>query len=169
MESHLGERVAMPRSADNILEHGWLGRKTGRGFYTYPAKGERTAKPVVSDELIELIVVRAAPAPGASDDSPAALQARLTLPMVNEAARLLAEGVADSADAIDLATLLGMGFPQFRGGLASYADSVGAPELVRQLERLALRHGPRFEPAPLLRELASTGRTLSSFKSGASA
>jgi 3-hydroxyacyl-CoA dehydrogenase/enoyl-CoA hydratase/3-hydroxybutyryl-CoA epimerase len=166
MEPQLGDRVALPRSSDGILEHGWLGRKTGRGFYTYPAKGERSAKPVVSDELIELIVGRAMPSPGAADDSPAAVQARLLLPMVNEAARLLAEGVADSADAIDLATLLGMGFPQFRGGLASYADSVGAPELVRQLDRLALRHGPRFDPAPLLRELAGSGGALSAYQGG---
>ena len=64
--------------------------------------------------------------------------------MVNEAARLLAEGVTDSADTVDLATVLGLGFAPFRGGLAKFADTVGTEKIVAQLEELAAKHGPRF-------------------------
>ncbi|MBC8106895.1 MAG: enoyl-CoA hydratase/isomerase family protein [Anaerolineae bacterium] len=158
MEPHLGERVRLPHGTDQILERGWLGRKTGRGFYVYPPKDQRGAKPKVNDEIVEFMTNSRSG--GARDVSPESIQSRLLLPMVNEAARLLSEGVADSTDAIDTATLLGMGFPQFRGGLAAYADSVGAATLVRQLEELESQHGPRFEPAPLLRELAQNGSKL---------
>jgi 3-hydroxyacyl-CoA dehydrogenase len=146
-----------------MLERGWLGRKTGKGFYTYPSKEQRGMKPTVNLELASAFAGGAAR--GLAPDEPAReMQDRLLLPMVNEAARLLSEGVADSTDAIDLATLLGMGFPQFRGGLAAYADAVGSSELVRKLDALSQRHGPRFEPAPLLRELAQTGATLAAYK-----
>jgi 3-hydroxyacyl-CoA dehydrogenase len=160
MEPHLGERVALPRTVDQIIERGWLGRKTGKGFYTYPPKEQKGAKPTVNSEQAQMLVSRNG---GESNREmpPQAMQQRLLLPMVNETARLMGEGVTDSCDAIDTATLLGMGFPQFRGGLATYADSIGASDLVRQLEEHALRFGPRFEPAPMLRELAQSNRKLS--------
>ena len=71
--------------------------------------------------------------------------------MVNEAAKLLDEGVTDSTDAIDLATVLGTGLAPFRGGLARFADAAGTETIVTKLDELAAKHGPRFEPAPLLR------------------
>lgn len=153
------ELIALPRAADQILERGWLGRKTDRGFYNYPPRAPRAtvAPPTVNNELVTLL--GGARAAASAKDTPSVL-GRLVLPMGNEAARLLSEGVADSTDAIDTATLLGMGFPAFRGGLAAHADFVGAAELVKQLEALAFRHGPRFDPAPLLREVALSGKPL---------
>jgi 3-hydroxyacyl-CoA dehydrogenase len=159
----LGERVVLPRASEQLLERGWLGRKTGRGFYVYPPKEQKGAKPRVNDEVVDLIATHSTQS---RELPPDAMQDRVLLPMVNEAARLLGEGVADSADAIDTATLLGMGFPQFRGGLAAYADSVGAPKLLGHLEHLAARHGVRYQPAPLLPELAQNGATLSSYRPG---
>jgi 3-hydroxyacyl-CoA dehydrogenase/enoyl-CoA hydratase/3-hydroxybutyryl-CoA epimerase len=161
MEPRLGDRVKLPHATDMLLDRGWLGRKTGRGFYIYPPREQKGAKSQVNAEVVELIGSRDASLRELSAD---AIQNRALLPMVNEAARLLGEGVADSTDAIDTATLLGMGFPQFRGGLAAYADSVGAATLVRQLEECESRHGPRFEPAPFLRELAPNGGKLSDRK-----
>ncbi len=164
MSPALGERVVLPRRADQVLERGWLGKKSGKGFYSYPPKDQRTTKPTVNAELAKLLCGTDAKA----RELPAvAMQNRLLLPMVNEAARLLGEGVADSTDAIDLATLLGMGFPQFRGGLAAYADSIGAADIVRLLEEHAATHGARFEPAPLLRDLARDNRKLADYRSGA--
>jgi 3-hydroxyacyl-CoA dehydrogenase/enoyl-CoA hydratase/3-hydroxybutyryl-CoA epimerase len=161
MEPHLGERVALPHATDTLLDRGWLGRKTGRGFYVYPPRDQKGAKPQVNDDVVELIASRGTQR---RELPPDAIQNRVLLPMVNEAARLLGEGVADSTDAIDTATLLGMGFPQFRGGLAAYADSVGAPVLLRHLDQLAAQHGARFDPAPLLRELAQSGGRLADYK-----
>jgi 3-hydroxyacyl-CoA dehydrogenase/enoyl-CoA hydratase/3-hydroxybutyryl-CoA epimerase len=164
MEPHLGERVRLPHGTDQILEHGWLGRKTGRGFYIYPPKDQRGAKPKVNDELVEFLMHSRTGT--ARDVSTELMQSRLLLPMVNEAARLLSEGVADSTDAIDTATLLGMGFPPFRGGLAAYADSVAAATIITQLVDLESRHGARFEPAPLLREMVTSGSKLADHKGG---
>ena len=79
----------------------------------------------------------------------------LVLAAILVAAKLLGEGVTDSADTVDLATVFGTGFAPFRGGLARFADSVGAEELVKRLNDLATRHGPRFVPAEGLRRLAA--------------
>jgi 3-hydroxyacyl-CoA dehydrogenase/enoyl-CoA hydratase/3-hydroxybutyryl-CoA epimerase len=86
--------------------------------------------------------------------------------MANEAARVIEEGVVDSTDAVDLATLLGLGLAPFRGGAARYVDDEGAEEIVRELEMLAERHGERFEPAPLLQRAADEGRPLASYGRG---
>ena len=54
---------------------------------------------------------------------------------------------------------MGLGFPPFRGGPFRFVDQVGAREVVARLERLGQAHGARFTPAPLLKEMASQGRT----------
>ena len=90
-------------------------------------------------------------------------QSRLVLPMVNEASRLLEEGVTDSTDAIDLASVLGLGLAPFRGGLAHFADDMGSAAIVAQLDQLAAQRGPRFAPSPLLVRLAASHQPLSEF------
>jgi hypothetical protein len=79
--------------------------------------------------------------------------------MINEAAAALGDGIVRSAIDVDLAMIMGTGFPPFRGGLLRFADACGAANLVERLSLLAERHGPRFAPAELLRDLARTGRT----------
>src|SRR5690606_13206707 len=96
------------------------------------------------------------------------LAERCILAMLNEAARALEEGVVESAGELDLATVFGMGFAPFRGGLLRYADTVGLPHVVERLRHIsqslpvAPRPGgpPRFEPAPLLVRLAAEGGKL---------
>jgi 3-hydroxyacyl-CoA dehydrogenase/enoyl-CoA hydratase/3-hydroxybutyryl-CoA epimerase len=77
--------------------------------------------------------------------------------MINEAAYCLAEEVVASAAKLDLAMIFGTGFPPFRGGLLRYADSLGASRVLSTLEDLASRLGTRFQPAPLLRDMAKSG------------
>ncbi len=74
--------------------------------------------------------------------------------MVNEAARVLEDGIVASAGDVDLAMITGTGFPPFRGGLLRYADSAGLQTVLRRLEAFQSRHGDRFAPAPLLVERA---------------
>jgi len=93
----------------------------------------------------------------ASPAAPDEIESRLTLSMVNEAAYCLAEEVVASASKLDLAMIFGTGFPPFRGGLLRYADSLGASRVLSTLEELASRLGTRFQPAPLLREMAKSG------------
>jgi 3-hydroxyacyl-CoA dehydrogenase/enoyl-CoA hydratase/3-hydroxybutyryl-CoA epimerase len=141
--------VELPPAVEGAVGHGWLGKKSGRGFYVHGKKG----KTEVNDELARLLAATSTGA-GVTDEQ---IQWRLVLPMVNEAARVLAEGVTSSADDIDLATVLGLGFAPFRGGLAKFAEDVGLADVVHRLDELTVRHGPRFAPAQLLLDLAHSG------------
>ena len=93
---------------------------------------------------------------GVSDSD---LSHRLIFPMVAAASALLEEGVVSRAGEIDLAVVLGAGFPPFRGGLLRHADQTGIPALVARSRELAQRLGPRYAPGSLLMDLAQTGDT----------
>lgn len=142
----------MPGSGNEALvAKGRLGRKGGRGFYDY--EGSRRGAP--SGEAYAALGVspgKVSPVPGET------IEARLVLPMVNEAAFCLEDGVVELPHKLDLAMVFGTGFPPFRGGLLRHADSVGIPRIVERLDELAARVGTRFEPAEMLRRLAREGR-----------
>jgi 3-hydroxyacyl-CoA dehydrogenase/enoyl-CoA hydratase/3-hydroxybutyryl-CoA epimerase len=79
------------------------------------------------------------------------------LPIVNEAARALAEAIVRSPRDGDIGAIFGFGFPPFRGGPLRYADDLGAERVVTDLERLAERYGARFAPCEVLQEHARAG------------
>ena len=156
-------RLAVPPQMSKAQERGWLGKKSGTGFYVWgdrkSKKKKKESKPVVNHELAALLGEGRSYRPAEEE-----IQWRLVLPMVNEAARLLAEGVTDSADTVDLATVFGTGFAPFRGGLAKFADSVGAEKIVSRLDKLAEQHGARFRPAGALKPLAAGRRPMSDIR-----
>ena len=82
------------------------------------------------------------------------IQTRCSLQMVNEALRCLGEGVIRSARDGDVAAVVGLGFPPFRGGPFHYVDLVGASEILRRVETHHERFGKRWEPAPVLVDMA---------------
>jgi 3-hydroxyacyl-CoA dehydrogenase/enoyl-CoA hydratase/3-hydroxybutyryl-CoA epimerase len=143
----LGERLSPPEAFARLIEDGRKGRKSGRGFYRYDGNGKR-----VDEEVYRLL-----------DWQPRVLDGeeiaeRCWLQMLNEAARCMEEGIVERPNDVDLGVIFGFGFPPFRGGLLRHADAVGIGECLAKLERFAERHGPRFEPAPLLARLAREGR-----------
>jgi 3-hydroxyacyl-CoA dehydrogenase / enoyl-CoA hydratase / 3-hydroxybutyryl-CoA epimerase len=158
--SKFGDYASTPAGMKQAIERGWLGKKSGRGFYVYDDGHKRSAEAPVNAEMTALL---SSGTPASAVPADQELQWRLVLPMVNEAARLLAEGVTGSADAVDLGTVLGLGLAPFRGGLAHFADTVGSESLVERMRTLASRHGPRFAPAPLLARLAIAHLPLSRF------
>jgi 3-hydroxyacyl-CoA dehydrogenase/enoyl-CoA hydratase/3-hydroxybutyryl-CoA epimerase len=79
------------------------------------------------------------------------VEARLVHRMVDEAYRILDEGLVDSEDDIDLALVMGIGFPPFTGGLTRWARNIGLAAIVESLERSAARFGERFAPSHALR------------------
>jgi 3-hydroxyacyl-CoA dehydrogenase len=84
--------------------------------------------------------------------------------MVNEAAKILDEGIALRASAIDVIWVYGYGWPTYRGGLTYYADQIGLNNIVEDLERFVKEYDdPELEPAPLLRELAKEGKSFRDF------
>lgn len=159
-----GERMTPSNAIQGLIAEGRLGKKTGRGFYEHTAgRGSKSsARKTLSPDLSSFVPVQSDALAGASDEE---ILDRLLLSMVNEAARCLEEGVVASPSELDLATIFGMGFPPFHGGLLRWADSVGTAEIVARLERIAsapdvvAREGgvAKFTPAALLSELSRGG------------
>lgn len=138
-----GERMAVCPLLDGMVASGWLGRKTGRGFYSYQHK-----KPVVNTEIGRL-------QQGTAHLESTKIEERCVFVMLNEAARCLEEKVVDNARYLDMAMVMGTGFPAFRGGLMRYADSVGLDTVVSKLNRLHGEYGERFAPCELLLAMAA--------------
>jgi 3-hydroxybutyryl-CoA dehydrogenase len=89
-------------------------------------------------------------------DAPGLVLARILMPIVNEAAFALTEGVASAAD-IDTAMQLGANFPF---GPLHWADAIGIDRVLLAMEYLVqASYDPRFRPAPLLRRMAQAGET----------
>jgi 3-hydroxyacyl-CoA dehydrogenase/enoyl-CoA hydratase/3-hydroxybutyryl-CoA epimerase len=133
---------------NRMVRAGMLGKKSGRGFYVHE-KGKATP----STDAAKL---RNAGAGQGMDK--AAMQRRMVLLMVNEAARCIEEKVvAEPADA-DFGMIMGAGFAPFRGGPLRYADAVGTAEVVSALQAEAERSGPYFAPCELLNEMSKTNR-----------
>ena len=147
------------RIADRLCEQGRFGQKTGLGWYRYEA-GRRDAIPdpavekMIADYGAEIEVRRRR----IDDDE---IVRRLIFSLVNEAAAILQEGIAQRASDIDMVYLKGYGFPLHRGGPMFYADEVGLYNVVASMKAFAANsHGdPEFwRPAPLLASLASEGK-----------
>ena len=146
--------------ADRLCEMGRYGQKTGAGWYRYEA-GSRTPRPdpaveqMIEDYSAELGVTRRP----ISDDE---IVGRCVYALVQEGARILADGIAQRASDIDVVWLNGYGFPKVRGGPMFHADTQSLFQVRRVVRGFArIEHGdPAFwEPAPLLNELANAGKT----------
>src|SRR3546814_2948212 len=88
---------------------------------------------------------------------------RMIFALINEAAKILAEGIAARPSDIDVVWVYGYGFPRWRGGPLAYADEIGLPYIVERLDTFAGQAGDEtLSPASLLRELAEKGTTFRS-------
>ncbi|MBV8584720.1 MAG: hypothetical protein JO308_00410, partial [Verrucomicrobia bacterium] len=134
---------------NQLMEKGWLGKKSGKGFYVYSGIEERPNA--------ELGAFQTASSPAVSD--PLELRDRLILVMVNEAVRCLEEGVVADAETVDFGMIMGTGWAPFRGGPLKYADELGLPALVERLRVLSERHGPYLSPCQLLVQRAEKHET----------
>ncbi len=131
---------------------GRLGRKNGKGFYVYP---EAPAKKYLWPELAATVAV-----PGEhSDATPEAIRERLLYRQMVECARCFAEGVLETPEDGDLGAIFGWGFAPFTGGPFSHMDTLGLANVVAILDGLTQRHGERFTPPQLLRDMAAAGET----------
>ncbi len=137
-----------------MIANGWLGRKAGKGIYAYAAdkKSDDPTLPPLHGEAASLRTPGMAR--GSADD--ATLRDRMVLVMVNEAARVLEEGVVAAPEDVDFGMIMGTGWAPFRGGPLRYADGRGLADIVRRLEELAASSGRHFQPAALLREHAAS-------------
>lgn len=152
LESAYGERFSAPANVvAAILNDDRKGRKNGRGFYLYGAKGRKSKKQV--DPAVYGLI----PANGQSKLSAAQCAERCVMMMLNEAVRCFDEGVIKNARDGDIGAVFGIGFPPFLGGPFRYMDMLGAGEVVAILQRLAAQYGSRFAPCDALLQMAEQG------------
>jgi 3-hydroxyacyl-CoA dehydrogenase / enoyl-CoA hydratase / 3-hydroxybutyryl-CoA epimerase len=149
----LTERFGDNPAFDAMREKGWLGQKSGRGFYIH--RGRARTPNHLAENLLR--VEAAGEGAAVSQGMPPEIRAeeardRLVLLMVNEAAMVFGEGLAETAELIDLAMVLGTGWAPHRGGPLRYADERGLVNIVEALESLAARHGRRFTPTMELKK-----------------
>ena len=134
---------------------GRRGQKTGGGFYDY-REGSRRPLPNPQVEQVIRDVSRNAGVTRRKISGEDMLK-RMLYAMVNEAARILDEGIVLNAAAIDVIWVYGYGWPVYRGGLTYYADQIGLSNIVKDLDRFSKDYDPQLAPAPLLRKLAQEG------------
>ena len=148
------------KTADLLCEMGRYGQKTGAGWYDYQA-GKRDAIP--SDVVVKMIEDhRAALGIQPRKISDEEIVHRLVYSLVNEAAKILEEGIASKASDIDMVYLTGYGFPLHRGGPMCYADQQGLFNVVQTMKKFAanpLDDASFWQPAPLLAKLAGEGKS----------
>ena len=135
------DRMSSPAILEKMLQAGFLGKKSGRGFYVH-SKGGKTElnTPVDAFRIGGL-------AQGFTRED---LQERMVLLMVNEAARCLEEQVVATADDVDFAMVMGTGFAPFRGGPLRYADSHGVEKIYLAMRKWVATGAAQFEPCALL-------------------
>ena len=142
--------------ADRICELGRFGQKTNAGWYRYEP-GDRTPIP---DPVVENLIGQVSAELGMTrrtiDD--AEIVPRCLYPLVNEGAKILAEGLAIRASDIDVVWINGYGFPRYRGGPMYWADQIGVTTVYDTMQRLYDDHGEWLKPAPLLADLAKSGK-----------
>ena len=141
--------------ADRLCERGWFGQKTGRGYYLYP-EGARVGTP---DPEVEAIIdaerQRAGITPRSFTDEE--IVRRYLAAMINEGANVVHQKIALRPLDVDVTFVHGYGFPRYRGGPMKYADTVGLPKILADIQEFAKEDPLFWQPSPLLVELVEKG------------
>ncbi|XP_024381161.1 glyoxysomal fatty acid beta-oxidation multifunctional protein MFP-a [Physcomitrium patens] len=156
------DRVYVSKLLPRMLEAQRLGEQNRKGFYVYDEK--RKARP--APEIKEIIKESQAESGIMPNGKPLAMTDKdivemIMFPVVNEACRVLAEKIVVQASDLDIASVLGMGFPPYRGGIVCWADIVGAKYICSRLDTWARAYGGFFKPCAFLEERAASGVRLS--------
>ena len=142
MHDGLGDRAIPCSLSSKLYDSKLLGKKNGKGFYLYDEKGKSTG---VNPEVTSVL-----PSKKKHMDENT-IQMRLFLPMVNEAAYILADKICDKASTVDIGMIYGTGFPPFKGGLLRWADQEGLDSIVARINNFAAQvSAQRYMLAPML-------------------
>ena len=145
--------------ADRLCEEGRYGQKTSAGYYRYEA-GSR--KPI-PDESVEALILSTSKELGLErrEIPDEEILARCLYAMINEAAKILEEGIAQRPGDVDIIWINGYGFPAHQGGPLHYADFIGLDTVLAALRKFQALHGELWRPAPLLEKLVAEGKIFS--------
>lgn len=147
-EEAFGERMQVPKIMELMNTHKLYGKKIGKGFYIYQGKNRKP-----NPEVKELLDSFSKKNENLSEEE---IRDRVFFRMINEAARCLQENVVQNPAYLDMALIMGTGFPPFRGGLLKYADARGIDTVVEGLKRFEQTYGVRFKPSEKLLEMQNT-------------
>ncbi|MBV9643814.1 MAG: enoyl-CoA hydratase/isomerase family protein [Verrucomicrobia bacterium] len=149
LESRVKHLAPLNDTLGKMISKGWLGRKSGKGFYDYDSRGEGKT----NSQLGHMHPAEPKTVPEGD------LRDRLVLVMVNEAARTIEEKVVEAPEEVDFAMIMGTGWAPFRGGPLRFADHLGIATVVSRLNNLRDRVAPYFAPCQLLTEMVNRGGT----------
>ncbi|MFP4074687.1 MAG: 3-hydroxyacyl-CoA dehydrogenase NAD-binding domain-containing protein [Actinomycetota bacterium] len=153
LQEGFGDRMEPNPLLGRMVDAGRIGKKNGSGFYRFERDGEDWKR---LDEVDETVYGVVGVEPG--DTLPDDAADRMLLRMVNEALFAFGDGIVHTASDGDIGAVFGLGFPAHLGGPFHYVEHRrGIEETLRDLEEFVSRHGPRFEPAPVLSERAQSG------------
>lgn len=154
LENSYGSRMATPAFLEEMHKMtGLLGKKTGKGFYLHP-----------SLKLNQLLLDNLKAWQTKNNIQPKQIDSkeiemRLLCALINEASRCIDENVVKNAIYLDMAMIMGTGFPPFRGGVLRYADEIGLIKVFEILQRYAKENGQRYEPSEKLLQMVERKQT----------
>ncbi|KAJ4765626.1 Fatty acid oxidation complex subunit alpha [Rhynchospora pubera] len=162
-------RIFQSDLVELMVQDGRQGKANGKGYYIYE-KGSKprpdpTVQAVIEESRKRSNVLRGGKAITVSDQD---IVEMIFFPVVNEACRVMGEGVVSKASDLDISSVLGMGFPKYRGGLVFWADTIRANYIYSKLSKWSEIYGGFFTPCSYLEERAKKGLPLSSMSTSSS-
>jgi len=148
--------------ADELVEQGRLGQKSGAGFYNYDAETRQRS----ADDDVQMLIERTAADLGIDRRAVSSeeISDRLIYALVNEGVKILDEGIAQRPGDIDVVYVYGYGFPAWRGGPMFYADGIGLDQVLARIREFRDRFSEdNWQPAPLLERLVADGLSIESW------
>ena len=145
-----------------LCESGRRGQKNGQGYYIYDSE-TRAATP---DPEVEQIIKAFAERQGVEqrEISDQEILERCLYPMINEGAKILAEGIAIRGSDVDVVWINGYGWPMYTGGPMFWADTVGLAEVADRINHYgSTLGGEHWSISPLIEEIVTQGGSLSAY------
>ena len=148
------EGFKINHSMPKMFEAGLHGRKSKKGFYNYNEKKGRLKKSSPNQDVYNYFGN-----PKSNKLSSEEITERTMLMLLNEAVWCLEDNILQNAKDGDIGAVLGVGFLPWSGGPFSYMNLLGIDHVVERMQHYAKIHGPKFNPRPMLIEMAKNGKT----------
>ena len=143
-----------------LNEQGRHGQKTKAGYYDYDDRRKPSPSSVTEKIIKDFAAKSGVPEREVTSEE---ILERCILPMINEGAKILEEGIAIRSSDIDVVWVNGYGWPVYRGGPMHYADQLGLDVVLEKLKNYEALHGAAFKPAALIETLVASGQSFSDY------